>query len=1528
MLKSLAFACPLIVLLASAKLLSTDVVVSTESTAPSQLHSTSSVSVPHATDLSQHPTSIESSPSESKLPRQRTSSRTQLRLLFLGDHGHHRPADRFAQLAPRLSRKGIELQYTDNVDHLTLETLNRFDGLVLYANIDHIEQQQADALLQFVASGHAFIPLHCATYCFRNDARMVALMGAQFLKHGGEEFSTLITVPQHPIMQGFDGFESWDETYVHHLHNTENRTVLEVRQQGMQAEGNEVEPWTWIRTHGAGRVFYTAWGHDERTWSHPGFQNLIERGIRWACGDDPALAGPYINRKQFVAPSMTTLPDDSNPFEYVEVGAKIPNYVPSNRWGTQAEPLTTMQKPLPAEKSIQRYVTPQGFHLEIFAKENSTDGDDAPTYAGLAGKPIAMNWDERGRLWVCETIDYPNDLQPQNKGRDRIRICEDTDQNGQADRFTVFAEDLSIPTAITFHRDAVIVQNGTETLWLKDTDGDDVADRREVIISNWNLGDTHGGVSQFRYGVDNWFWAMQGYNHSSPIITATGEQIPSFRMGFWRFRLDDSEPPVVTDLEFIRSTNNNTWGLGISEEGLIFGSTANHNPSVFMPIPNRYYEQVRGWGPEQLGTIAQTHLFAPISDRVRQVDHHGGYTAAAGHALYTARKYPQQWWNRTAFVCGPTGKLVGTFVLQPQGADFRATSPLNLVAADDEWAAPIAAEVGPDGNVWVLDWYNYIVQHNPTPRGFETGKGNAYESDLRDKKHGRFYRVVNDNNASPEFPTLNAEDSEQLLAALSDPTMLVRLHAQRLLIERNKQDIVPQLIQLATAGEIDEIGLNVSAIHALMTLSGLGYFETLNDPSMKTLQAALAHPSPGVRRVAATVIPQNTRSIELIQERLQFIETDAQVRLALLLKLAEQNASPLAGELVAEQFSDPNTMQDRWLADAVTAAAAKHVVPFLEQVVVDRETPLLPAQIQTLQIVAEHLSRGRPTSQELELILTQLTQSHPQIAAAVLDGLAQGWQPGEGVEPTAKMEQALAELLQQVPTTAKGRVIQLGSLLGSVEVEKHAAEIVQSMLETVQDQQLDLNERLKAARQLVEFRSQDASVARTLVDLMGPQASPEFASGVLGALSASTADGLAELLISRARSMTPTVRETALTVLLSRPPSTRAVLDAIEAGTLQIADLSLEHKRTLIEHPEQSIRKRSTQLVRDGGGLPNPDRQRVVEQLISVAQQTGDVELGKALFVKHCAKCHQHGDIGEKIGPNLTGMVVHPKEELLVHIMDPSRSVEGNFRLYTVVTTDGRIRSGMLAAETRTSIELVDTEAKRQTIVRADIEELLASPKSLMPEGFEKQMSPEDIKHLLEFLTDKGKWIPIDLRKVATVVSTVPMFYGQSPAERLVFSDWGPKTVHDVPFLLVDPQGEQVPNVVMLHGPQGTIPPRMPQRVEFPVNSPIKTIHLLGGVGGWSYPAIRDQSTSMIVRLSYADETIEDIELKNGVHIADYIRRVDVPESEFAFDLNGQQVRYLSLNPQRTEVAVTQIEFVKGPDATAPIVVAVTIERP
>lgn len=807
-----------------------------------------------------------------------------LKVLFLGDTGHHTPAERMRELAPVMQSRGIQLVYTEDIDSLSLDNLKRYDALLIYANIEKISAEKEAALTRYVREGGGLFALHCASYCFQNSSTYISMVGAQFKSHKTGTFRATIVASDNPVMQGFKSFESWDETYVHVKHNTENRTVLEVR---------ENEPWTWIRTEGKGRVFYTAWGHDSRTWTNPGFQDLVERGIRYCAGEK--LPDALDNR-----PVVTPL--------VLKDQAGIPYYVPGKKsQGDGSWP--QMQLPLTPEQSMQHFVVPAGFEVQLVASDPDIK------------KPIAMAWDERGRLWIAETLDYPNRLlAPGEKGRDRIVICEDTKGTGHMDKFTVFADGLNIPTGFTFSHGGVIVHQMPNTLFLKDTHGGDHADLKEVLFSGWGRTDTHAGPSNLHYGLDNHIWSMVGYSGYSGTVGGVYNQ---FLQGFTRFQADGSE------LEFLRATNNNTWGLGFREDGTVFGSTANNNPSVYLPIPNRYYIAA-GLEPKTLGGIADTSRYLPITNRVRQVDVHWGYTAAAGHAFYTARSYPKEYWNRIAFVAEPTGHLVGQFNVTAEGADFHSKNPMNLISSDDEWFAPIMTEVGPDGAVWVIDWYNYIVQHNPMPKGFEMGQGNAYENPLRDKRYGRIYRIVwkGDNHQEPKpAMTLAGATPEKLVETLSNDNMLWRTHAQRLLVERGRKDVVPLLVALAKDPKQDEIGLNVGVIHALWTLHGLHAL----DSDAAALQVAtddLKHVSAAVRRNAVMVLPRSKNGVRAILAAKLLQDSDAQVQLAALLALAESPAMPIAG-IQIHQYLVSHKSLDRWLVDAAKMAASAQSAGFI-----------------------------------------------------------------------------------------------------------------------------------------------------------------------------------------------------------------------------------------------------------------------------------------------------------------------------------------------------------------------------------------------------------------------------------------------------------------------------------------------------------------------------------------------------------------------------------------------------------------------
>lgn len=1224
--------------------------------------------------------------------------------------------------------------------------------------------------------------------------------------------------------------------------------------------------------------------------------------------------------EQFPVPAMTEPNADVAPFEYEEVGPKIPNYLPNQQWGTQGDVITKMQKPLPPEESIKHFIVPQDFHLELFLDESD-----------LQGKPISMNWDERGRLWISETVDYPNELMPPSEGRDRVRICEDTDQDGRADKFTVFAENLSIPTGIEFCRDGIVIQAGVETLFLRDTDGDGKSDQREVLITGWAMNDTHGGVSNFQYGLDNRYWAMQGYNDSKPKF-ASGEH-PGFRQGPWTFTIGGSPTrPEVTSVEFIRSTNNNSWGLGSSEEGLVFASTANGVPSVFVPIPNRYYERVRGWTPQLVAeNIARDHLFAPVTEKVRQVDWHGGYTAGAGHALYTARTYPKSWWNRVAFVCGPTGHLVGTYVLERDGANFKADNPFNLVASDDEWSAPIMAEVGPDGNVWIIDWYNFIVQHNPVPNGFKNGKGNAYESDLRDKSHGRIYRLVYDGDeGQPDAaipPTLDAANPSTLVAGLTHSNRLWRRHAQRLLVERGDLDVVDQLIELIQNSSVDETGNNPGAIHALWTLHGLGALSETQGRAFQAAVSALEHAAAGVRRNAALVLPAGTASTEGLLAANLLADADMQVRLAALMALSDMPAHENAGEALARFASDEAMLADRYLSEGIIFAAAAHPNSFLANLLLTQTSTSNKTRANIARVVGEHVARSGLEATDLQTLLTQVASSQASVHQAVIEGLVAGWPAAtETVGINESNERSLVSVAESTPVAEIGPLLRLGALLGSSELGKYSAAFAEQLQSKLDDVELDASDRVAAAEEWLAISADKEATVANLVERLSPQLAPEVSTGVIRSLANTTAENVAPQLLDVWSTMTPAQRTDIVAVLMTKPDTTLALLEAIREQELAFGDLSLDQRQTLANHPRELVREQAQKLMDAVGSAVNSARQEVIDQYSTAAHATGDVALGKALFTKNCAICHMHSGEGKEVGPDLTGMAVHPKEELLTHILDPSRGVEGNFRRYTLLTVDGKVLTGMLAAESLASVDLIDAEGKKQSVSREDIEQLTSSKKSVMPEGMEQQLTLSQMTDLLEFLTNKGRFVPLPIAKVATAVSTKELFDNQGAPDTIELDNWDRRDVEGIPFQLVDPQGDKRANIVVLNGSLGVVPPKMPPSVTLPCNMIVKNLHILGAISGYGFPRTAEETVSMVVRLHYEDGASEDHELINCVHIASFAGKSDVPQSTYAFAAGNRQVRYLAIQPTKRK-PIEAVELRKGDDESAPIVLAITAEQ-
>jgi len=999
-------------------------------------------------------------------------------------------------------------------------------------------------------------------------------------------------------------------------------------------------------------------------------------------------------------------------FEYMEAPDRLPNYTAGARWGTQGDPIRTMQKPLTPEASQKHLVTFPAFDIDLFASEPDII------------KPLWLAFDHRGRLWIAESVDYPNQLQPEGQGRDRLKILEDTNGDGQLDRSIVFADKLSIPTSFVFYGGGVIVVHSGRMEWLKDTNGDDRADVRETLITGWGTQDTHATVSNLRYGFDNWIWGVVGY--SGFRGTVGGKEL-RFGQGIFRFKPDGSE------LEFIRSSNNNTWGLDFTEENIVIGSTANGNASMYMPIPNRYYEAVNGWSAARLESIASSQNFYPITEKVRQVDWHGKYTAGSGSALYTARSFPKPFWNRAQFVAEPTGHLLGLFFLEARGADYHAHNARNMLASDDEWTAPIYGEVGPDGALWVVDWYNYIVQHNPTPIGFETGKGNAYDTSLRDKTRGRIYRVVHREGTPSTQPVLDPSDPDTLLKGLTHDNKLWRLHAQRLLVERGQKDIIPELLGLVKNPAVDALGLNPAAIHALWTLEGLGALEAPSRAVQKALTAALDHPSAGVRRAAVMVAPKSSALLKAMLRADLANDDDAQVRLATLLALAEMPADGDAAKAILGVLESPANAQERWIMDAATAAAATHDADFLQAFLGSnpQDGSLTEGVHQVLSQVTSHYAARGPINSVVS-VLQSLKQASPELSGVVLDGLLSGW-PEEATPDLSRRDRRRLEgLMDDLSIDVQDRLLSLGRrwqvdglFAGRLEA------IVESLESTLTHGSAEEQARMDAAGRWLVLQD-EPEVISLILHQIEPLGSPTLSAGMLTALQKSQDVGTAEAILKAWPRYTPAVQRSAIATLLRRPEWALVLLDAISEGSMQRSDVSPEYWSQLRQHPSRRVAGFARRLA-DADTQVSSDRQQIVEAFLPLAQEKGNAQRGQEVFESSCAICHKIDGKGGAVGPELTGIGSRDRADILLEIMDPNRSVEANYRLWSVSTKDGNSYSGRLEAETRTTVEILDLTGQKHVIQRKEIETLEGSNLSIMPVGFEA-LPKEDIKALLEYL--------------------------------------------------------------------------------------------------------------------------------------------------------------------------------------------------
>ena len=571
----------------------------------------------------------------------------------------------------------------------------------------------------------------------------------------------------------------------------------------------------------------------------------------------------------------------------------------------------------PASESMKHTQVPADFELQLFASEPEI------------GRPIALAWDERGRLWIVEAQDYPHQLyldtpgtdgKPTGEGSDRIRICEDTNGDGRADKFTVFADKLNMATSLVFANGGVIVSALQQFVFLKDTNGDDRADvRTPLFANNWSAYDTHAMSNNLSRGFDNWLYGAVGNGGFSGVV---GGVQKTFTTGLYRFRHDGSE------MQYVASFTNNTWGIGFNAAGDLFGSTANNQPSFYAGIPAYAVPApagppvpapvavpngppARGGRGGGLGVMTAKPLAPglrvhPNTPNVRQADVQAGYTSAANHRFMESDALPERLRGH-ALVAEPTVKLIAVMRIAPSGAGYTAEDGLNFLASSDEWMSPVYADVGPDGAIWVADFQNFITQHNPTPTNFPstTTPGLAHTSPLRTNAYGRVYRVVWKDGPATPIKSLAGASTAAIVAALDSGNLFWRQTAQRLIVDNRTMDAVPALKAMVK----DKAG-RPGAIHALWALQGLGALDRdLHHWALLGKDAAL-------RRNAVRALESNEAGSRLFFESGVVNDPDLGTRLAAFVKLAQFPTTPAIKTVVAQLRKDPKNAADEWLGPA------------------------------------------------------------------------------------------------------------------------------------------------------------------------------------------------------------------------------------------------------------------------------------------------------------------------------------------------------------------------------------------------------------------------------------------------------------------------------------------------------------------------------------------------------------------------------------------------------------------------------------
>ncbi|MGV3533976.1 MAG: PVC-type heme-binding CxxCH protein, partial [Chthoniobacteraceae bacterium] len=883
----------------------------------------------------------------------------------------------------------------------------------------------------------------------------------------------------------------------------------------------------------------------------------------------------------------------------------------------------------------------------------------------LINKPIAMQWDARGRLWVAETPEYPNGRRPltdepwretsvlkpheyDREATDRISILEDTDGDGVMDKKTVFCTGLELITGFCLYRDGVLVVSQPDIAYIH---GEGANQRVERLFTGFTPHDTHFVANHFMVGMDGWVYANTGGGADVTSVTHPGVKA-RISSGIFRFRPDGSA------IEQVGSKGGNAFGMDITNDGeLYFSQATSGNPVQHVVLPEWILAKGKiGNAGSVQSVLEQRKVNRPdMPTRVpyMQIDQVGSYSAATASTVQEDHTWPAEW-RGVVFCTEPILDIIHVERLKAQGPSFTGelvNKDREWLRANDWWFFPVSVQFGPDGAMYVLDFYNPIVAHSDS-RGPKHGSANATVRPDREHYFGRIYRIQHEQAAEVKVPDLSKADVAGLVAAFSDPTKRTRFTAQRLLLERvDAATAVPALTALAASGQPE-----ASRILALWTLQQLGALK----PEM--LQAALKDTAAGIQKTALQIVEaQGAKSSVDVAALLK--SEDPRVRLLALRAMA---SSPLTPESAAQLLAILPALEDDYSRSAATAAASANAEPVLLAALAANTAPS-NALLDLAASLARTLTERKDTSALVRIVEGAAKTPPPSapLAIAVLEALG-GKLPAFDAPAPAALGTALQALLKSSDIRLAASALPIAAAWGPEPAMRAlVAQKNGELLAVAADSKQPDAVRAATIQALLRIRRDHTANAEAVIALLKSGVSDGLALDSIAALLATGDDSLGTALVKLLPHLNPLGQTALFDGLTSRSTWTNAALDALETKAWPVTLLGPARLSKLRLHPDEAIRARAVKVIDALGGGTSSEKDSLIAKLeAEIEKGSGDAAKGRALYGAACATCHTFRSEGSHVGPRLDGIGVHGTHELLVHILDPSRVVDNEHRTW------------------------------------------------------------------------------------------------------------------------------------------------------------------------------------------------------------------------------------------------------------------------